>query len=78
MLATLVTDPDPLFLQSTVPEMMGQFTCNDTDISALGADSPLAGTCTCWYAGLPTVSDVFVKPDGGCAMVKPSQDPKTN
>jgi hypothetical protein len=78
MLATLAADPDPLFLQSNVPEMMGQFRCLDTDTSALGAESTLAGTCTCWYTGMPTVSDVFVKPDGGCVMVNEKQDPKLN
>jgi hypothetical protein len=72
------TEPSPLFHQSDHLDLMGAFTCVDTDTSMLGPNSPLAGTCTCWYAHMTTVTDVFAKPDGGCGMVKSSQNPLTN
>jgi hypothetical protein len=78
LMATGANDLDPLFLQSSVSEMMGQFTCTDTDASALGPDSVLAGTCTCWYSGMSSVTDIFDKPDGGCSKVDMSADSKNN
>ncbi|KAF2420944.1 hypothetical protein EJ08DRAFT_738444 [Tothia fuscella] len=78
MLAAPTADPNPLFLQANVPEMMGRLLCRETDTSGLGANSDLAGTCTCWYTGMPTVTEVFVQPFGGCGGIKVKQDPKRN
>lgn len=71
-------DPDPTILVSNDVITTGQFTCTDTDVSALGPGSPLAGTCTCWYSGLSSVTDVFDKPAGGCSTVQSSSNPKNN
>jgi len=71
-------DPDPTFLVSNDVNTIGQFTCIDTDVSDLPAGSPLAGTCTCWYSGLSSVTDVFDKPAGGCSTVQSSSNPKDN
>ncbi|KAF4304349.1 hypothetical protein GTA08_BOTSDO08340 [Botryosphaeria dothidea] len=44
----------------------GDFTCKETDTSQIGgADSPLAGTCTCWYSNSPGLTDVFKMPSSG-------------
>jgi hypothetical protein len=78
MSAGPASDPDPNFLLWSDPRTRGEFTCTDTDISVLGPDSPLAGTCTCWYSGMESVTDVFDKPEGGCSTVQSSSNPKTN
>lgn len=77
--AAPTSDPDPVFLLSQSASLIGNFTCNDTDISALGPGSPLAGTCTCWYSGMQSVINTFDMPaSGGCAAIKSSSNPKTN
>lgn len=42
----------------------GDFTCEETDDLGM-EDSPLKGTCTCWYSGYPTIHDVFKMPGSG-------------
>jgi len=78
LMATGANDLDPMFIRSAVQEMVGDFTCTDTDTSALGPNSSLVGTCTCWYSGMPSVTDVFDKPDGGCSKVDKNSNPKVN
>ncbi|KAF2417714.1 hypothetical protein EJ08DRAFT_654442 [Tothia fuscella] len=74
LLATKKDSPDPLFVQSTIKEMIGDFTCADTVDLTPG----LAGTCTCFYSGLPSATATFRKPDGGCSKVTSSMNPKNN
>lgn len=76
--ASATGNPDPTFLLSNYPKILGDFTCTDTDVSVLGPSSPLAGTCTCWYSGVQSVTDVFDRPAGGCSAVESSSNPKTN
>jgi len=57
---------------------MGDWICTDTDTSGLDPGSPLDGTCTCWYSGQASVTDVFAKPSGGCSTVVDGADPLTN
>lgn len=78
LIVTALKDPSPKFVQLAISEMAGQFTCMNTDVSALGPKSPLAGTCTCWYSGMASVTDVFKKLVGGCSKVTGSDDPLTN
>jgi len=42
----------------------GDFTCKDTDYLG-NEDSPLKGTCTCWYSNYSTITDVFKMPSSG-------------
>jgi hypothetical protein len=51
----------------------GTFMCESTDTSAIGGDnSPLKGTCTCWYSGYPGLIDVFkMPPSNSCKDTKP-------
>ncbi|KAI1843514.1 hypothetical protein JX266_010340 [Neoarthrinium moseri] len=46
----------------------GEFTCKQTDVSAIGGDSsPLKNTCTCWYSNYPGLYDTFKMPlSGNC------------
>ena len=69
--------PSPFFMLGSDPRTAGVFTCNDTDVSAL-PDSPLNGTCTCWYSGMDSVTAVFNKPEGGCSAVQSTSNPRTN
>lgn len=47
----------------------GPFTCEQTDDFG-DEDSPSADTCTCWFEGMETLTDVFHMPDSGdCADV---------
>ena len=48
---------------------LGSFTCKETDTSIIGgSSSPLAGTCTCWYANYPGLTDIFKMPSSkNCA-----------
>lgn len=58
--------PDPTRLKSQ--DDLGKFICVDTDVSALGPNSPLKGTCTCHYEKVPGPTDVFkMPPSGKCA-----------
>jgi hypothetical protein len=57
---------------------MRELTFKDTDTMGLGASSPLAGTRTCWYTGMASVTDVYNKPDRGYSKVNKNIDPKTN
>ena len=39
---------------------LGDFACKETYTSAIGgSSSALAGTCSCWYSGYPTLTDIF-------------------
>lgn len=57
---------------------IGDFLCKPTDISVLGDDSPLAGTCTCWRLKFPDSTDVFKMPKSGKCEDTDDRDLVTN
>lgn len=69
--------PDPFTTKSEDRAQAGGFTCEESRV--IGVNSPLARTCTCWFASIPTVSEIFDKPSSEtCADVAEGMDPKSN